>query len=445
MKRPDTTVKLLPWLAGAVAAIFVLIPFHAFLTVWLASGVGHYLLLRLWKEFLLVILSAAALYILLSDKPLRRRFLAGRLHQVIGIYIGLSLVWGIVAYLLHSVSLKALGYGLIVNLRFLVFYLCVWVFAAKAPKLFMNWPKWLWWPLGIVTVIGLLQYFVLPYDVLRHFGYNEQTIYPYETINHNVEHLRVMATLRGANPLGAYLVLILSLLSVLWQRQKKTWQLALGIGGLAVLFLSFSRSAWIGAVLVAIVIIWNSLQNEKFRNRAFAIGGAAIIVLAAIGFLLKDSTTVQDYLFHTDEHSTIKTSSNEGHASALRDGLHDLVHQPLGQGVGSAGPASVYNRHPARIAENYFIQIGQELGWLGFAVFIAIQVLLAIELWHRRGDPLALGLLAALVGVSFVNLLSHAWTDDTLAYLFWGLTGIALAKPAVVNLRGPSSELEKNA
>jgi hypothetical protein len=443
MKRADTTVKLLPWLAGAVATIIVLMPFHAFLTVWLASEVGQYLLLRLWKEFLLVLLAFGALYVLVTDKPLRRRFLASRLHQLIGAYRGLSVVWGIGAYLLNSVSTKALGYGLIVNLRFLVFYLCVWTFAAKAPKLFAKWPVWLWGPLSVVVVIGMLQYFVLPYDVLRHFGYSEQTIYPYETINHNIHHLRVMATLRGANPLGAYLVVVLSVLTAMWWRRWRTRQALLLVGGLAVLFLSFSRSAWIGVVLAGIVVAAHFLNTEKLRSRAVIVGAAVVLVLAGAGMLLRGSTTLQDYLFHTNEKSTIKTSSNEGHVAALRDGIRDLVHQPLGEGVGSAGPASVYNRHPARIAENYYIQTGQEMGWLGFFAFIATQVLLAVELWRRRTQSLALGLLAALVGVSFINLLSHAWTDDTLAYLFWGLAGIALTTtPGVVKLRGPSSEHE---
>ncbi len=430
MKSPRTTVKFLPWLAGAVAAIIVLMPFHAFLTVWLSSGVGHYLPLRLWKETLLALLSLAAVYGLYIDKPLRRRFFASRLHQAIAVYIGVSIVWGTAAYLLHSVSVKALGYGLIVNLRFLVFFMCVWVFAAKAPKLFAGWPKWLLWPLGIVIAIGLLQYFVLPYDVLRHFGYGQQTIYPYETINHNVHHLRVMGTLRGANPLGAYLIVGLSLLAVLWQKRRRRWQVVLGAAGAVVLFLTFSRSAGIGLVLAAGVLVWSSLKTDKLRSQVFIVGVIGILLVTGLGFAFRNSTTLQDFVLHTDSKSTIATSSNEGHASALRGGLHDMVHQPLGQGVGSAGPASVYNRHPARIAENYFIQIGQETGWIGFVLFAAIQVMLAVELWRRRAEPLAIGLLAALVGVSFVNLLSHAWTDDTLAYVFWGLTGIALA-PAI--------------
>lgn len=427
MKLSRTTVKLLPWLAAAVAAIIVLMPFHAFLTVWLAGGVGHYLLLRLWKEVLLAVLAAAALYILYIDKPLRERFMANRLHQLIGVYIAVSVVWAVAAYLLHSVSLKALGYGLIVNLRFLVFYLCVWVFATKAPKLFVSWPKWVLWPLGAVVIVGLLQYFVLPYDVLRHFGYGESTIFPYETINHDLNHLRVMGTLRGANPLGAYLIVCLSLLAVLWQK-RRSWGLGLlAAGSLAVLFLTFSRSAWLGLVLAAGLLVWASLKSDKLRTYAFAGGVIFALLLASLGFALRNNTTLQDYIFHTDQQSTIAKSSNEGHASALREGVHDVVHQPLGQGVGSAGPASVYNRHQARIAENYFIQIGQETGWIGFVLFIAIQVVLGLELWARRSEPLALGLLAALVGVSFVNLLSHAWTDDTLAYVFWGLAGLALA------------------
>jgi hypothetical protein len=48
-------------------------------------------------------------------------------------------------------------------------------------------------------------------------------------------------------------------------------------------------------------------------------------------------------------------------------------------------------------------------------------------LWYRRSEILARFLLASLAGITFVNLLSHAWADDTLAYLWWGLAGLAIA------------------
>src|SRR5207253_8579957 len=44
------------------------------------------------------------------------------------------------------------------------------------------------------------------------------------------------------------------------------------------------------------------------------------------------------------------------------------------------------------------------------AVFAAINILLGRELWQRRNSLLAKVLLASLIGLTFVNLISHAWT-----------------------------------
>src|SRR6185295_13461878 len=98
-----------------------------------------------------------------------------------------------------------------------------------------------------------------------------------------------------------------------------------------------------------------------------------------------------------------------------------ILKHPLGGGPGTAGPASYRNNHPARIAENYFIQVGQEVGIIGLILFLAINIYVAKLLWDNRQSDLAIIALAALVGLSIVNLLSHAWSDDTLSYIYWGL------------------------
>jgi hypothetical protein len=155
---------------------------------------------------------------------------------------------------------------------------------------------------------------------------------------------------------------------------------------------------------------------------------AGLLVLAVgLGLLLRNNLGFENAILHTDNSSTAKVSSNQGHVTAFKAASKDIIHHPLGSGVGSAGPQSVYNNHPGRIAENYFLQIGQEAGILGMALFITIGAALAWVLYARHGEPLALALLASLIGLSFVNLLSHAWSDDTLAYIFWGLAAIALA------------------
>jgi hypothetical protein len=162
------------------------------------------------------------------------------------------------------------------------------------------------------------------------------------------------------------------------------------------------------------------------------------LVVGAIGLLLasgavvalRNNDFVQNTIFHTDEHSTSKVSSNSAHVTYSIEAAKQIATEPLGRGPGTAGPAGVYNSgHPARIAENYFLQIGQELGWFGLGIFLAIYGLLARELWLRRGLLLGQLLLASFAGLTVMAMLMHLWTDDTAVYLWFGLAGIALAQP----------------
>jgi hypothetical protein len=432
------TSKLDSWLARAslavVAAIIVVIPFHATLTVWLSQLFGHYTALRLWKEYLLVLLILVAIYILVKSQKIRSQVLGSKLTWLIGGFVAVQIIWGIVAYATHRVSSEALGYGWLSDTRYLIFFLVVWVIAAAVPKPRGFWPKLVFWPAAVVIVFGLLQYFVLPYNFMTHLGYSSATIFPYEDINSNIHYIRIMSTLRGADPLGAYLVVVLSLALAFWQRQKKLWLLLLAILGTLALSLSFSRAAWLGLVLSLATLLWASLKSQLSRRLAMGVAVACIVIAGGITLTLRNNVTFQNVFLHTQTNSVVKTNSDQGHSSALQNGLNDLLHDPLGHGPGTAGPASIYNkRAPARIAENYFIQIGQETGWLGLALFLAINIVIGLKLWHRRDQTLALGLLAALIGLSFVNLLSHAWADDTLCYLWWGLAAIACSLPLAVS------------
>jgi hypothetical protein len=131
-------------------------------------------------------------------------------------------------------------------------------------------------------------------------------------------------------------------------------------------------------------------------------------------------------LFHTDEHSLSSDSSNFDRLGHLKNGLKDIAHEPWGGGPGTAGPASVRNPERTRLAENYYLQIGQEVGVVGLLIFISINILVAAALFKQSG-ALSLALFASLIGLTIVNMLSHAWGDDTLGLLWWGLAGIALA------------------
>jgi hypothetical protein len=432
MRRITPVSNLARWLSWLVAVILIILPFHAFLTVWLSSMADHYTLLRLWKEFLLVPIVLGAVYILFKNPGTRRRFLSLWLVRLILVYILLLVICAAVPRAEHAVSSKAMWYGLLVDLRFLIFFLAVLVISSGWDWLASRWRQMLLGPAVIVIAFAILQYLALPYDFLKHFGYGDSTISPYETINHNLQHIRVASTLRGANPLGAYLILPLSALTLAFirSRRQRLNIAILSAGALAALAFSFSRSAWLGALL-AIAVVASFTLNHRAKKIGLYAAVTAVIVVAALAISLRNNLTFQDAFLHTDKASTAAESSNYGHSAALKRAGKDMAHQPLGGGVGTAGPQSFYNGHPARIAENYYLQIGQEAGIIGMVLFIAICVAAGRLLWDRRAEPLALVLLASLTGISLVNLLSHAWSDDTLAYIWWGFAAIALT-PVII-------------
>jgi len=211
--------------------------------------------------------------------------------------------------------------------------------------------------------------------------------------------------------------------------KRRTWlQAAFLIELLVVLFFTFSRSAWVGAALSIGVILFVAIKTRAARRAALCIIAGLIVVGAGMTALWSHTPRYQNFIFHTQTGSPIEQTSNEDHLKALKENAENLERQPLGRGPGTAGPASVYNtERPPRLAENYFIQIAQEVGWLGLTLFLLINIGVGYLLWLRRADPLALSLFASLIGLTFINLLSHAWTDDTLAYVWWGLAGVAMA------------------
>src|SRR5689334_5503295 len=142
MKLSALKYTVLTWVSVMTMLILLLMPFHAFLTVWGASIFGHYTALRLWKEVLLVLCILGTIYLLLTDQKIRTHTLQRRLVQLILIYVLLNVAWGLLALNQHDVTAKALGYGLISNLRFLAFFLVTWAVALRMSKLRANW-KWL--------------------------------------------------------------------------------------------------------------------------------------------------------------------------------------------------------------------------------------------------------------------------------------------------------------
>ncbi len=428
MKASALKYTVLSLAATLASFILVLIPYHAFLTVWLGSIFGYYTAFRLWKEALLLVIALLVFYLLLTDKKIRTHTLTRRLVWLVLAYVVLHFVAGFFALQNDNVTLKSLSYGLLVNLRFLAFFLLVWAIALRTSRLQANWRKLLIWPAIGVIIFGLIQLFILPPNVLTYFGYGPETINAVATVNSNDEYIRISSTLRGPNPLGAYLIIPITAIFVIMMRANKKWRLAaLLIAALIVLGASFYRSGALGAI-VSLVLAFALLARTKKAKQYLTYTGAGLAAIAVVlALAVPNNPRLENVILHTDSESAIATSSNDERLVALQFGVADVIDEPLGEGPGSAGPASVYNDNKVEIAENYFLQIGQEVGVIGLILFLLINAGIAYLLWLRRADPLALILFTSLIGITLVNMLSHAWADDTLAYVWWGLAGIAMA------------------
>lgn len=434
MRDKNATINTLSrYLSWWLAAILVLLPFHAFFTTWLGSNFQHLDAWRIWKEVAIVMALPFTLWLCLKKSELRRWLKTDWLVRLCLLYASLFLSAGLWALYQHHVNQAALIYGWLSDLRYFGLMLIIMAVVAVDDFLRRHWVRIMLGSSLIVVIFGLLQRFALSYDFLHHFGYGPKTIPAYQTVDQKLEYRRVQSTLRGANPLGAYLVLILTVAASQWHRRQLRWLVGgLMLGGLMVLGFTYSRSAWLALLPAVGLVLWWQYNNPKL-HRLILLGLAAVLVAGGTSLLLaRQDRVLQNTFFHTDSTSLSPQSSNAGRAAALEAGLRDVWHEPLGRGPGTAGPASTRNNHPGRIAENYYIQIAQEVGWLGLGLFIAINLLIVIRLWRQRTDPLVQVLLAGWLGLSLVNLVSHAWADDTLGLLFFGLVGIALApyKPA---------------
>lgn len=427
------SAQLFGW---GIAALLLAAPLYTPLAVFLASHFQHFDLFKILKEMVLAALSVGVVALLITKPKLRALVFKNKLLLIMLAYALLTLFWAIFDLATDKVTPSAVIFGLIINLRFIIFFGVVYTVVVGAKRLTLPWQKLVFIPAVLVIGFGLLQQFVLPSNFLAHAGYNKVTTYePFETVDNHPDIVRVQSSLRGPNPLGAFLLVVICLVAVLVLQAKGRQQqmlLVLGIAALVVLFGTYSRSAWLGLAASAISLVV-LVAPAKLNSQKVWVGGIVVLLLAIATFLwLRNTYQFQNIIFHTSNKSPSSISSNEQRFNALESGTTYVLKHPVGSGVGSSGPASARNlKAPSRLSENYYLQIGEEVGWLGLGLFIAIQILVAVQLWARRADPLAMGLLISFIGLVFVNLVSHAWADDTLAYLWWGLAGLAIAQPAM--------------
>jgi hypothetical protein len=411
-------------LVGILLLIVGGVVVHAPLTVWLGSLWPDYApYIKAWKELLMGV-ALVLLIVLAARRKKVNELLDDRLMQLPLVYAGLHFV----LLALNHKNWGAVGAGLLIDLRYVLFFVLVYGTIKLAPQYRR---VFLWVIAGgaaVVMTFAVLQMFVLPKDILTHIGYSKDTIAPYLTVDENPAYIRINSTLRGPNPLGAYAVIVISLLAAValkWRVNGRGWVLA-GLAALAAgltLGASYSRSSVVGALAALLVVVVLAL-SVKARKRLGVVVGILTVLLIAGFVALQDTPVISNLVLHDNPTTGAAIDSNAGHVTSIVDGVVMTTHLPFGAGIGSTGSASLNTSDPI-IIENQYLLIAHETGWLGLALFAGLYIVVMRRLWLRRTSVLALGTFGAGIGLAVIGLLLPVWADDTVSIVWWGLAALA--------------------
>ncbi len=438
-REPSLPNWLARTLVVSLVAVIVLMPVHALLSTWGGTTVGPLWLWKSWKEIVLLVAGLATASWVLWNASVRKIVLRDRLMQLVLAYTVLTILWALLHF--PEVGAQAAAAGMAANLRYILI--------ASIAFVVFRFTRWRWSDISskmltylvvagaLLAVLGLLQVTVLPRDLLTSFGYEKNmTIAPFMTVDENPNALRAFATLRGPNDFGAFLILPLVACLVFFKRAQ--WKLVATAIVASGIVASLSRSAWIGVLVAVIALLTLTYGTEFLRSRKFAFSG--IVGLCVITALLFSAMTVPALRLAIFRSSPGDTSLTEGstdqHLLATTGGLARVAENPLGCGVGCAGPASYYGGDP-KISENYYVQIAEEVGVVGLVLWLAIAWQVARRLYEQRQDLLARALLASFAGLSVIGLWLHVWSDDPLSLTWWGFAGATLGYYASASRRKP--------
>ena len=259
---------------------------------------------------------------------------------------------------------------------------------------------------------------------------------------------RAKGTFGDPDHFGVYLIFAmcaaLALTVVAAQRGSRREQItygAIGIAAAATLLATYSRSAWIGGLLGALITCawvargWRTGELPRPGRRA-------VVAVAVVGAIVATGAA-PSVIKRASPSSEINVVSDREHEGTVRLAAEEFVHHPL-LGIGPGG-LGVELKLPPRTsgASSTYLSVGAQVGVFGLlALLAAAGITLALSIAAYRSlartplRALALGLTGAYLGFLAANATYDVWFDDfhwlmlgTIVGLCSGLGSPAAARP----------------
>jgi hypothetical protein len=241
-------------------------PLYVLLSTWIGTSTGLLDAVKISKEVLLF----GGFTLALFTTPTRtvKKFVRDKLVWLIAGYAALTVLLAII----KPTDQDAEAIAVVYNLRFLLYFLYAGLLITRMDAEFIKKSVKIVLTVGtFVALFGIFQVAVLPDDALSHIGYSRENGTPaaFYISDETKAIERAHSTAKDPNSLGSYLIIILSF-SALYLLQKWPRQRLL-LGGMFLatslcLFLTYSRSAWIGSVVALMLLQKNSNIPRTYRT-----------------------------------------------------------------------------------------------------------------------------------------------------------------------------------
>ncbi len=427
--------------------LFLLLPFHALIVTLMKYKFGliqYSFFIHSWKELLVFLIALSSIILVIRNiNTFKKNIKLNLIDYTIFMYFFI----GLVVSLFVNKNFIQVIYGFKYDYMFLVVYLLARISSLYNIKL--NKVYKMLFISGAITIgFSIIWYHFLPLDFLKYLGYNEnitkyvagQALPIFHTVDRYSLIPRLTSTFSGPNHFASFLLIFIPLLGVsiykIMGTQKKCFFSFLFVLSVYAIYLTYSRSAWIGMgfeIILCILIIIR--KNRRLLYTFFSV--LSLLTISITLYIAFNLNTIKEYIITCSENTSIsneetntyiKCSSTRGHFDRNLDGLIRSVSTPFGHGLGTAGPASdytedqdkgIYAFHP----ESWYLQIFFEMGYAGVIVFL-ILVFEILYILYKNINMDNIWLLLGFTGVSVMAIFLHAWEEPSTSMILWGVLGL---------------------
>ncbi len=253
---------------------------------------------------------------------------------------------------------------------------------------------------------------------------------------------RVFSIIGSPNILGSLMVLALPPAFAMYFTSGSAFKKLVYAGLLLVLaaclVFTFSRGAWLAFILEAVLLgLW--------VDRRIII---AMVLLAVLTPALMP--TVYDRLAYMTSPEYLISSERGGRLGRWDKALDYWQTSPaVGVGLGEFGGAVAARYYPedSFYADNWYLKVGTETGWVGLMATLTLMVL-ALRKARRSLDItrddyiryMGLGILIGMIGVLAHNCVENVFEVPMMASYFWFFLGLVMALPYLSASSPPREE-----